>query len=488
VQPLVVAGVVHGLLVVADEAPVQHVPAVVDSLELLAAQTAASLGMALLLKDVSRRAERDDLTGLRNRMGFTSALTAALERGGDEATAVLLLDLDDFKHVNDSLGHQAGDRLLVAVAEHLRESLRDSDVACRLGGDEFVVVLPTADEAAAEAVGERLLDAVAEASGYEGRDLGVTGSVGIALTSQAGSTPEELLRAADLAMYLAKDRGKGRCELFRPEMQTAALRRMDLTRDLRRALREGLLHLAYQPVVDVRTGEVTAVEALCRWRDAARGDVPPSEFVPLAEETGDVVPLGEWVLREACAQLAEWDAAGARPDLAMCVNVSTRQLERPGLLDVLDECLDTGLDPSRLVLEITETALAGDGGTVQRALQEVRARGVHVAVDDFGTGYSSLARLRTAPVTRLKVDRSFVAEIGPGGGPAPIVDATVAMARGLGLSVVAEGVETADQLRHLRRLGCPEAQGFLLTRPLLPAAVLPLLHGDVPWGALFDTD
>ena len=485
VHPLVLGGQVHGLLVLADAEPVAHAPTAVDVLELLAAQTGASLGMAGLLQEVQRRAERDELTGLRNRHGFTAVIDAALSRrrDADDPLAVLLLDVDDFKHVNDSLGHQAGDRLLVEVTSRLRSVLRAGDTACRLGGDEFVVVLPRATEATALAVAERLLAALATVS-VDDVDVGTTASIGIALTTDVEPTADSLLRAADLAMYLAKERGKGRCARFERHMQAAAVQRLALIRDLRRAVRDDALTLAYQPVVDLRTGEVSSVEALLRWDDPARGPVPPGRFVPLAEETGDITEIGGWVLRRACRQLREWDEAGVPRSVAMSVNVSTRQLERAGLLAVLDECLADGVDPSRLVLEITETALAGDSAAAERTLEQVRRRGVEIAVDDFGTGYSSLSRLRSAPVSRLKIDKSFVAEIGDGPS-APLVDATLAMAAGLRLGVVAEGVETAGQLRYLRALGCPEAQGFLLARPMPPAGVLPLLLGDRPWRALF---
>jgi diguanylate cyclase (GGDEF)-like protein len=484
VHPLAVGGQVRGLLVVADEKPVAHAPSVVDLLELLAAQTAASLAMAALLRDVQLRAERDELTGLHNRHGFSAVLTSMLDQSrGQRPLSVLLLDLDDFKHVNDSLGHEAGDRMLVDVAERLRAVLRPADAACRLGGDEFVVLLADADESGALAVAERLLDALAAVSVGD-VEVGATASVGIAVLGGTTDSAETLLRAADLAMYAAKRRGKGRCVVFEPHMQANAVRRMAMVRDLRRALRDDALTLAYQPVVELATGRVTAVEALARWNDPVRGPVPPGEFVRLAEETGDIADLGAWVLRTACRQLLAWQDAGV-DDVTVCVNVSTRQLERRALLPALDACLDTGVDPRRLLLEITETALAQDSTQAEHTLREVRARGIALAVDDFGTGYSSLGRLRSSPVSGLKIDRSFVSEIGDRAGSAPIVDATLAMAAGLGLEVVAEGVETRGQLAYLRDRGCPLAQGFLLARPLPPDEVLPLLLGERPWAALF---
>jgi diguanylate cyclase len=485
VHPLVERGQIRGLLVVADEQPVTHPPTVVECLELLAAQTAAALGMAGLLRDVSRRAERDDLTGLRNRLGFTALLTAELSRRrpGDPPLAVLLLDLDDFKHVNDSLGHRAGDRLLAHVAAQIRAVLRAEDTACRLGGDEFVVVLPRADEQAAVRVADRVLQALSALT-VAGADLGTSASIGIALTARAGDTAESLLSAADLAMYVAKQQGKGRCAVFEQQMQTAAVRRMGLTRDLRRALRGERLSLAFQPIVELATGRVTAVEALARWNDNVRGPVSPAEFVRLAEENGDIDLLGAWVLRTAARQLREWDAAGA-PALSMCVNVSPRQLERGSLLPLVDACLAEGLAASRLVLEITETGLMEDSAVAQQTLRDLRRRGVNLAVDDFGTGWSSLGRLRSAPVGRVKIDRSFVAEISDPGVDVPIVDAILALASGLGLGVVAEGVETPEQLDYLRRRGCAEAQGYLLARPLPADELLPALTGEAPWRGLF---
>jgi diguanylate cyclase (GGDEF)-like protein len=363
VHPLVVRGDVRGLLLLADGQPVAHAPSVVDMLELLAAQTAAALAMAALLHDLAERAEEDELTKLGNRAGFEHALDHALASCDPaEQVAVLLLDLDDFKHVNDSLGHQAGDRMLIEVAARLRGVLREHDTACRLGGDEFVAVLPGVSPDTAVAVAERLLDAVAQVPSGDDSWLTTTASVGVALSGTAGSDQDsvELLRAADLAMYLAKERGKGRLAVFEPHLRTAAVGRMDMTRELRRALVEGGLHLAYQPVVDLRTGALTAVEALVRWDHPRLGAIPPAEFTALAEQTGDITALGAWVLREACAQLAHWDGGGGDGSVQLCVNVSTRQLERPGLLETVDSCLSGGIDHDRLVLEITETALVQD--------------------------------------------------------------------------------------------------------------------------------
>ena len=487
VHPMAAGGTTAGVLVLVSDVPTAHAPAVVDCLELLASQTAALLALMSALSEVSRRADRDELTGLANRSQYAVSVSAALAglRRSQEAVAVLLLDLDDFKHVNDSLGHHAGDRLLCEVARRIRAALRADDTVCRLGGDEFAIVLPRTNRRSAEATAERLLDTLAEVLSLDGTVLQASASIGIALSASTADAPEQLLRAADLAMYLAKQRGKGRYALFEPQMQLAALDRLALESDLRRALHEQGLSLAYQPVVDLATGRLSGVEALARWTDPQRGAVSPGEFIPVAEESGLVVPLGAWVLQQACRQLLAWDDAGADPGLTMAVNVSTRQLEHSGLLEVVDGCLAGGLDPDRLVLEITETALTGDAEVAQATLVELRARGVQVAVDDFGTGYSSLDRLRTAPISRLKVDRTFVADITGAGSHVPVVDATLMLSRGFGLVAVAEGVETTAQLDYLRDAGCEYAQGFLLARPL-PAADVPVLPGQaLPWADLF---
>jgi len=486
VHPMAAGGATSGVLVLVSDVPTAHAPAVVDCLELLASQTAALLALISALGEVSRRADLDELTGLANRSQYAISVSAALAglRRGGESVAVLLLDLDDFKHVNDSLGHHAGDRLLCEVARRIRATLRADDTVCRLGGDEFAIVLPRTRRSSAEATAVRLLDALAEVLSLDGTVLQASASIGIALSTTATDAPEQLLRAADLAMYLAKQRGKGGYALFEPQMQLAALDRLALESDLRRALGEQGLSLAYQPVVDLVTGRLSGVEALARWYDPQRGAVSPAEFIPVAEESGLVLPLGAWVMEQACRQLLAWDTAGADPELTMAVNVSTRQLERPGLLEVVDGCLAAGLDPARLVLEITETALTGDADVALATLVELRARGVQVAVDDFGTGYSSLDRLRTAPISRLKVDRTFVNEITGAGSHVPVVDATLMLSRGFGLVAVAEGVETPAQLDYLREAGCEYAQGFLLARPLA-AADVPVLPGQaLPWAHL----
>jgi diguanylate cyclase (GGDEF)-like protein len=427
-----------------------------------------------------RRATTDELTGLANRAGFADEL-AECERDC-ETYAVMLLDLDDFKIVNDSLGHHVGDQLLTEVATRVLAVLRPGDRSARLGGDEFVLLVRDADAELAQLIANRLLASFDEPFWAEGHELTVSASIGLALRDP--EAPRNLLGAADMAMYLAKRRGKGGIAVFEPRMQQAAQDRLGLENDLRRAVRNEELHLAYQPVVDLATGALAGVEALVRWDDPLRGPVSPAEFIPIAEDTGLILPLGAWVLRESVAQLQRWDRQAPQSDLVMNVNVSTRQLERPGLLALVDELIAEGLEPSRLVLEITETALTLDGEAAADTLHHLRARGVQLAVDDFGTGYSSLSRLQAAPVSQLKIDRTFVNEIQTAASFVPIIHATLAMADGLGLGVIAEGIETPAQLQYLRRLGCGHAQGYLLARPQDVQGISALLGGVFPWAEM----
>jgi diguanylate cyclase (GGDEF)-like protein len=434
-----------------------------------------------LSESLSHLSQHDPLTGLANRTLLSTRLAEAVASGAP--TSVLLLDIDDFKLVNDSLGHAAGDLLLIEVARRLGLEIRAGDEAGRLGGDEFVVILARADAERAQAVAERLLVSAAEPLLLDGIEVSVSVSIGAA-TSSSTSAGLDLLGAADMAMYAAKQRGKAAVAAFEPHMHAVADERLTMEVDLRRTLRAEELFLTYQPIVDLRTGALAGVEALVRWRDAARGLVSPEVFIPIAERTGLIHPLGTWVLRESVAQLQRWDLQAPGSDVVMNVNVSTRQLERPGLLAVVDELIAGGLDPSRLVLEITETALTVDGEAASTTLFELRARGVRLAVDDFGTGYSSLSRLQAAPVAQLKIDRSFVNEIQTASSLVPIIHATVAMADGLGLGVIAEGVETEEQLQYLRRLGCGHAQGYLLARPQDAGGISELLAVPLPWAAL----
>ena len=431
-----------------------------------------------------RQAFEDSLTGLGNRASLTAHVEAARRRAAltGSTLAVLVIDLDDFKRVNDSLGHAAGDLLLVETATRLRGCLRGPDVAVRLGGDEFVALLEDASQDQAISVADRILASVRAPFCLDARELTVGASIGIAVSEGGADDTEKMLRAADLAMYVAKSRGKGAHAVFEPDMHLVALGRLALEGDLRRALADNQFTLAYQPVIRLGDGAMVGVEALLRWDPPGRGPAQPDEFIPVAEDSGLIVPLGAWVLEEACAQARRWDEAFPdRAPLTVAVNVSGRQLLRSGLVDTLVDVLKrTGVEPARLVLEITESTLAGDDELALTTLWEIKRLGVRLSIDDFGTGYSSLSRLRTLPVAALKIDRSFVVEIDGPDAEAPLVVATLAMARGLGLSVVAEGIETTGQLEFLSRHGCPEAQGFLMGRPVEASAIAALLERDVP--------
>ncbi len=426
----------------------------------------------------------DALTGLPNRVLFMDRLQHAMARDarrpGTESTAVLFLDLDRFKLVNDSLGHWVGDRLLVEVAERLRAVLRPGDTVARLGGDEFTVLLEDLEEhAQAEHVARRVLEALLAPFAAADRELYLSASIGIALAAP-GATPSEVVRDADAAMYRAKAEGKGRHALFDSALHEAAVARLELETRLRRGLTEadhGGLHVAYQPIVRAADGKLRGFEALARWTDADGAVVAPDEFIPVAEETGLIQRLGRHVLREACRQLAEWNLGSTPPGLTMAVNISGRQLLEPGFVEEVEAALaDHGLPAEALRLEITETAAASDYAAVQLALEEVHRRtGVKAHLDDFGTGTSSLTFLRGFPGDALKIDRSFVLAMSADEGAYQIVKAICGLAHDLGIDVVAEGVETDWQLAMLRELRCEYAQGYLLARPLAPEAAAGLL-------------
>jgi diguanylate cyclase (GGDEF)-like protein len=430
-----------------------------------------------LERQLEHQASHDPLTGLPNRALYMDRLAAALARaaGARHACAVLLLDLDGFKHLNDSLGHDHGDRLLVSVARRLRRCLRGEDTVARLGGDEFAILLEeVGDLSEALRVAERVAAALRVPVQLAEQEVFAGASIGIALSSSADDRPEDLLRFADVAMYRAKETGKGCYEVFYPGMHEQALERLRVETDLRRGLEREEFRVHYQPIVAVESSRIVEVEALLRWEHPERGLVPPGEFIPLAEETGLIVPLGRWVLREACRQARHWhEAHPHHPPLAMSVNLSSRQLRQPGLVDDIAAALrETGLAPQYLQLEITEHVVMGNAPAMVSRLRRLKDLGVRLAIDDFGTGYSSLSYLKRFPVDTLKIDKAFVGDLGAaaGGEDAAIVQAVLSLAHTLGLAVTAEGAETAAALDRLRALGCDLAQGYHIARPLPPAA------------------
>ena len=419
------------------------------------------------------QALHDSLTGLPNRTLFHDRLTQALaqaKRHGD-SLAVLFLDLDQFKVVNDTLGHAAGDRLLIAVAGRLQQAVRASDTVARVGGDELTFLLPgigRAEDAARTA--QKILDTVSRPVEIDGHPLYVTASIGISLFPADGEEAEVLLSNADIAMYRAKDLGRNGYQLSSPAMNAKSLARLTLERDLRTAIERGELSLVYQPQAGVANGRTVGFEALLRWNHPQRGVVLPGEFIAIAEETRLILPLGEWVLRTACEQARRWRTGGLRPRVA--VNLSALQLSQRDLASMVQSTLSaTDLDPDSLDLEITESAAMLNAEQTIEVLSELREMGIRISIDDFGTGHASLAYLKQFPIDALKIDRSFVADMEASREGLAIVTAITGLAHGLGLGVIAEGVESDSQLRLLAACGCDEYQGYLLSRPLPPATV-----------------
>ncbi|MBC7778464.1 MAG: PAS domain S-box protein [Proteobacteria bacterium] len=439
------------------------------------------LGVCTDITEARRQARRiheltnfDPLTGLPNRVRIEDRLQRALavaERD-DKKVAVMFVDLDHFKTVNDSLGHPIGDRLLVAVAARMRSVLREADSIGRLGGDEFLVVLPGVDDAgAADVVAHKVLHALDEPFEIQGHSLNANASIGIAMYPDDGTTPHLLIQNSDAAMYHAKEEGRADVRYFTRALNVRAARSLAIEHGIRRALREGGFELWYQPVFATAGGGVAAMEALIRWRRDSGELWGPGEFIGVAEERGLIEPLGRWVLQEACAFLARRRAAGLR-EVPVAINLSPIQLRRPGLVELIRTALaQHALPPSALEIEVTESSLMHDIAAAITVLQELRTLGVIVAVDDFGTGHSSLAWLRQLPIDKLKIDRAFVANIPSNEVDSAILAAIVQMARALGIRTVAEGVETEDQLAHIRDAGCDLVQGFLLARPLAEEAV-----------------
>ncbi|HVR08666.1 MAG TPA: EAL domain-containing protein [Thermoanaerobaculia bacterium] len=417
------------------------------------------------------QAYHDALTGLPNRMLFHDRLTQALglARRNHRGLAVLFLDLDQFKLVNDTLGHAAGDRLLQAVAERLRQSVRKSDTVARVGGDEFNLLLPDVGRGnQAARMAEKILATVARPVEVDGHRLYLTTSIGISLFPADGGDAEALLTSADIAMYRAKEQGRNGYQLCTPAMNARSLERLTLENDLRQGLERNEFRLFYQPQMDLASGRIVGFEALLRWEHPSRGLVSPDAFIAVAEEARLIVPIGEWALRCACEQAVAWHAAG-QPHLRLAVNLSALQFQQRGLPAGIHRILDeTGLDARLLEIEITESAAMQNAALTIEVLAALRGKGVRIAIDDFGTGHAALAYLKQFPVDALKIDRGFVADIEGSQEGRAIVTAIVSLAHGLGIRVIAEGVETEGQLRFLAASGCDEYQGFLVSPPLPP--------------------
>jgi diguanylate cyclase (GGDEF)-like protein len=430
-----------------------------------------------LEQELERRALHDPLTGLANRGLFHDRLEHALARRSGQV-AVLFLDLDDFKTVNDALGHGAGDLVLRSVAEAIRGSIRPGDTAARLGGDEFAVLLEEQSEAyEAGLVAERLLTAVRTPTTVAGHPHSIGTSIGISLGASGSTTAEELMREADIAMYVAKGKGKGGFTVFEATTHEPVVRGLELRADLEQAITEHQFELLYEPIISLATGTVVGIEALVRWRHPTRGLLEPIDFIPLAESTGAIIPLGRWILHQACRQAGPW--ATQRPDGStrfMSVNLSAVQVADPGFAETVSAALAaTGLVPSQLVLEMTETTRL-DHEAAAVTLRQLRELGTRLAIDDFGTGYASLSQLNRIPFDMLKIDRSFVAALSPGSRAESLITGILDLARRLGVAVVAEGIEDADQLRRLRELGCAMGQGFHFAHPMTASQLKTLLR------------
>ncbi|MFL5520009.1 MAG: putative bifunctional diguanylate cyclase/phosphodiesterase, partial [Gemmatimonadales bacterium] len=417
---------------------------------------------------IAHLAQHDALTGLPNRTLLRDRLEQALAHAHRDGTraAVLFVDLDRFKMVNDSLGHDTGDRLLQAVAGRIEECLREGDTVARHGGDEFVVVLRDVPSAAAAGdVAEKILESLGRPFRIVTHELHVTGSIGVSVYPVDGSEADVLLRHADTAMYHAKQAGRANYQYFTESMNVAAMNRLGIENALRKAIANREFQLHFQPIVDLRTRDTTGFEALLRWVPQGREPIMPLEFIGIAEDSRLIVPIGEWVMHEALVRAREWQSPG-RP-LKIAINVSANQLARPNFATVLRRIVhDVGIDPRLIELEVTESVIVESSGGAREAIDEVDALGIAIVIDDFGTGYSGLTYLKRLPIDTVKIDQSFVRDLTVDRDDAAIVTAIVAMARSLGVDVVAEGVESEEQAAELRRLGCHRAQGYLLGRPM----------------------
>jgi len=447
-------------------------------------RTEAVIGGVLIFRDVSykrnlmrelaHQAHHDALTGLPNRLNFNESLNQALARAKRKRgmLSVMFLDLDRFKLINDTMGHNLGDLLLKDIAERIRQTLREGDTIARQGGDEFLVLLPEIrDEQEVISVTERILGVFSQPLMLDGNEVYMSTSIGISLYPTDGSNLETLVKQADTAMYYAKEQGRNNYQFFTSGLNIKANNRLSTENSLRKALARGEFILHYQPQVDIESGSIVGLEALIRWNSAEQGIVPPFSFIPIAEDTGLIVPIGEWVLRTACAQNKAWQEQGY-PHLRMAVNVSARQFREPRFIKLVAEILqETGLDPQWLELEITESIAMENGDASVEMLSLFKDLGVRISIDDFGTGFSSLNYLRRMPIDTLKIDQSFIKDISTGENGEEVVTAIIQLAKNLRLKVIAEGVETNSQRSFLKNKRCDEMQGFLFSKAVTPEEV-----------------
>ncbi|HTF23432.1 MAG TPA: EAL domain-containing protein, partial [Candidatus Limnocylindria bacterium] len=457
-----------------------------------------TLRMAGSQTDITEGKVSDPLTGLPNRLLFidrVGRLIKHLKRRKNHMFAVLFMDLDGFKMINDSMGHLIGDQLLLGVANRLEKCLRSTDTVARLGetftvarlgGDEFTVLLDDIkDPSDAKRAADRMMKALVAPFILGGKEVFTSVSIGIALSTSAYEQPEEILRDADTAMYRAKSMGKARYEVFDADMRASVMARLQLETDLRRALDRGEFRNFYQPIVALVSGEIAGFEALSRWQHPTRGLVGPNEFIPVAEETGLIRELGWWNLREACRQISEWRASSiAHRHLTISVNLSAKQFLQPNLVEDIRKLLcELALPPEALKLEITESTVMADPSGAVEMLQQMKSLGIRLAIDDFGTGYSSLSYLHRFPLDTLKIDRSFISTMCEGGEGMEIARTILPMANNLRLDVVAEGVETVQQVAMLKKLECKYGQGYYFSRPLSAEGTTALLAGELTWQA-----
>ncbi|WP_027573551.1 GAF domain-containing protein [Bradyrhizobium sp. WSM1743] len=484
--PLIAHDQAVGVMIYMSTEPATFTPEFVELLQRLADNVSFAMENFDRADEKNKADERieylashDSLTDLPNRETFNGLLREAIDAAQrhDHRFAVLFIDLDRFKVINDSLGHEAGDLLLLEVANRLRGALRTSDVVARLGGDEFVVILDQCGEIEdVQRIATELLATLAEPTELAGHECHTTASIGIAMYPANGSDAQTLTKNADMAMYLAKEDGKNGYRFFSKEVKTQSIERLSLESALRRALEREQFSLNYQPKVDMETGQITGVEALLRWTHPDLGNVSPAQFIPLAEETGLIVPIGRWVLNEACAQAMAWQRRGLLP-LSMAVNLSPRQFADEHLLQDVDEALAaSGMSPVLLQLEVTESMMMRNVGRALKVLDSIQSRGIRLAIDDFGTGYSSMSLMKHFPIDTIKIDRSFVRDLPQDSEDQAIAQAIISMGKALGMTVVAEGVENAEQEAFLRTHGCDEMQGFLISKPLPARQMAELLR------------